>query len=139
MGSMVVVTLWASMGIGVLAQLAGILNVNKELYEAGRIDGIKSRLQEIWYITIPSMKPQMLFSAVMAIVGTFKAGEIGATLSGTIPTPQYAGHVLMSHIQDYGDIRFELGYASAISVFLLIMMYLANKLSHRLFGSRGDE
>ncbi|MEF3307407.1 sugar ABC transporter permease [Paenibacillus sp. GYB004] len=139
MGSMVVVTLWASMGIGFLAQLAGILNVNKELYEAGRIDGIKSRLQEIWYITIPSMKPQMLFSAVMAIVGTFKAGEIGATLSGTIPTPQYAGHVLMSHIQDYGDIRFELGYASAISVFLLIMMYLANKLSHRLFGSRGDE
>ena len=85
------------------------------------------------------MKPQMLFSAVMAIVGTFKAGDIGVTLSGLNPTPQYAGHVLMSHISDYGDIRFELGYASAISVFLLIIMYLANKLSHRLFGTRGDE
>lgn len=139
MGSMVAVTLWSSMGVGFLAQLAGVLNVNKELYEAGRIDGVKSRLQEIWYITIPSMKPQMLFSAVMAIVGTFKAGEIGQQLSQQFPTPQYAGHVLMSHIQDYGEIRFEMGYASAISVFLLIMMYLANKLGNKLFGSRGDE
>lgn len=139
MGSMIVLTLWSSMGVGFLAQLAGVLGVNKELYEAGRIDGIKSRLQEIWYITIPSMKPQMLFSAVMAIVGAFKAGEIGQQLSQQFPTPQYAGHVLMSHIQDYGDVRFEMGYSSAISVFLLVMMYLANKFSHKLFGSRGDE
>lgn len=139
MGSMIAVTLWSSMGVGFLAQLAGVLSVNKELYEAGRIDGIKSRLQEIWYITIPSMKPQMLFSAVMAIVASFKAGPIGQTLSGVFPTPQYAGHVMMSHIQDYGEVRFEMGYASAISVFLLVMMYLANRLGHRLFGSRGDE
>lgn len=139
MGSMVAITLWSSMGVGFLAQLAGVLSVNKELYEAGSIDGIKSRLQQIWYITIPSMKPQMLFSAVMAIVGAFKAGEIGAQLSGSNPTPQYAGHVLMSHISDYGDIRFEMGYASAISVFLLIMMYIANRFSYKLFGPRGDE
>lgn len=139
MGSMITLTLWSSMGVGFLAQLAGVLGVNKELYEAGRIDGIKSRLQEIWYITIPSMKPQMLFSAVMAIVGAFKAGEIGQALSGQFPTPQYSGHVLMSHIQDYGDVRFEMGYASAISVFLLVMMFMANKFSHKLFGSRGEE
>lgn len=133
------VTLWSSMGVGFLAQLAGLLNVNQELYEAGRIDGIKSRLQEIWYITIPSMKPQMLFSAVMAIVTTFKSGQIGQELSGSFPTPQYAGHVLISHIDDYGGIRFEMGYASAISVFLLVMMFLANKLSTKLFGTKGDE
>jgi len=139
MGSMIVVTLWASMGVGFLAQLAGVLNVNKELYEAGAIDGISSRLQQIWYITIPSMKPQMLFSAVMAIVNTFKAGLIGGDLSGTFPTPQYAGHVMMSHIKDYADVRFEMGYASAVSVFLLVMMFVANKLSTRLFGTRGDE
>lgn len=87
MKSMVAVTLWSGMGVGFLAQLAGILNVNPELYEAGRIDGIKSRLQEIWFITIPSMKPQMLFSAVMAIVATFKAGDIGTVLSGGTPRP----------------------------------------------------
>lgn len=139
MTMMMAVTLWSSMGVGFLAQLAGILNVNPELYEAARIDGIKSRLQEIWYITIPSMKPQMLFSAVMAIVTTFKAGQIGQDLSGMNPTPQYSGHVLMSHISDYGDIRFEMGYASAISVFLLLMMFLSNKLSTKLFGSKEDE
>lgn len=139
MTMMMGVTLWSSMGVGFLAQLAGIMNVNPELYEAARIDGVKSRLQEIWYITIPSMKPQMLFSAVMAIVSTFKAGQIGADLSQMNPTPQYSGHVLMSHITDYGDIRFEMGYASAISVFLLFMMLLSNRLSIKLFGSKEDE
>lgn len=139
MTSMIVVTLWSSMGIGFLAMLAGILNVNPELYEAGKLDGIKSRLEEIWYITIPSMKPQMLFGAVMAIVGTFKAGSIGTELSGMNPTPQYAGHLIMNQIEDYGFIRFELGYASALSVFLLLLMYLSNKFCWGLFGSKEDE
>ncbi len=135
LGSMIAVTLWSSMGVGFLAMMAGILNVNPELYEAARIDGIRSRLQEIWYITIPSMKPQMLFGAVMAIVGTFKAGAIGVELSGQMPTPQYAGHLIINHIDDFGFIRYELGYASAISVVLLIIMYLSNKLGWKLFGS----
>ncbi|UUZ90550.1 sugar ABC transporter permease [Paenibacillus sp. P25] len=139
MNSMIVVTLWSSMGVGFLAMLAGILNVNQELYEAGRIDGMKSRLQEIWYITVPSMKPQMLFGAVMAIVSTFKAGAIGVELSGQNPTPQYAGHLIINHIDDYGFIRFEMGYAAAISVFLLLLMYLSNKLCWGLFGSKEDE
>jgi multiple sugar transport system permease protein len=139
MNSMIGVTLWSSMGVGFLAMMAGILNVNPELYEAGRLDGIKSRLQEIWYITIPSMKPQMLFGAVMAIVGTFKAGAIGVELSGSNPTPQYAGHLLINHIDDYGFIRYELGYASAISVVLLLIMYMSNRFGWRLFGSKGDE
>ncbi len=138
MNSMIVVTLWSSMGVGFLAMLAGVLNVDTSLIEAGRIDGIKNRLQEIWYITIPVMKPQMLFAGVMAIVGAFKMGAIGVTLSGMNPTPQYAGHLLVNHIDDYGLIRFEMGYASAISVVLLIMIFLFNRLNWRLFGSKGD-
>jgi multiple sugar transport system permease protein len=85
------------------------------------------------------MKPQMLFGAVMSIVGTFKAGAIGVELSGSNPTPQYAGQLLLNHIEDYGHIRFEMGYASTISVFLLLLMYLANKLGWKLFGTKGDE
>lgn len=139
MTSMIIVTLWSSMGIGFLAMLAGILNVNPELYEAGKLDGIRSRLEEIWYITIPSTKPQMLFGAVMAIVGAFKAGGIGSQLSGMNPTPQYAGHVIVTHIDDYGFTRFELGYATALSVFLLVLIYAANKLCWRLFGTKEDE
>ncbi|URN94602.1 MAG: sugar ABC transporter permease [Candidatus Pristimantibacillus lignocellulolyticus] len=139
MNAMIVVTLWSSMGVGFLAMLAGILNINKDYYEAARIDGMKSRLQEIWYITIPSMKPQMLFGAVMAIVATFKTGAIGVELSGMNPTPAYSGHLIINHIEDFGFIRFEMGYAAAISVFLLIIMYASNRLSWGLFGTKGDE
>ncbi|NIK77124.1 multiple sugar transport system permease protein [Paenibacillus castaneae] len=133
---MMTVTLWNSMGVGFLAMLAGILNVNPEMYEAGYIDGIRNRLQEVWYITIPSMKPQMLFGAVMAVVGTFQAGEIGVQLSGANPTPQYAGQLLINHIADYGFIRYDMGYASAVSVVLLIVIYGFSKLSWRLFGEK---
>ncbi|PWW06230.1 carbohydrate ABC transporter membrane protein 1 (CUT1 family) [Paenibacillus cellulosilyticus] len=138
MNSMIAVTLWSSMGVGFLAMLAGILNVDTTLYEAGKIDGIRNSLQELWFLTIPSMKPQMLFGAVMAIVTTFKTGSIGVQLSGQNPTPSYAGHLIVNHIDDYGFIRFEMGYAAAISVFLLIVMYGANKLSWSLFGSKEE-
>ncbi|WP_219838272.1 carbohydrate ABC transporter permease [Paenibacillus sp. R14(2021)] len=133
---MVVVTLWNSMGVGFLAMLAGILNINSEMYEAGYIDGIKNRLQEVWYITIPSMKPQMLFGAVMAVVGTFQAGAIGVQLSGANPTPQNAGQLMINHIEDYGFLRYEMGYASAVSVVLLIIVYGFSKLCWRLFGDK---
>ncbi len=132
---MIVVTLWSSMGIGFLAMLAGILEINPELYEAAALDGMKSRWQEIFFITIPSMKPQMLFGAVMAIVGTFQAGAIGVTLSGSNPTPRYAGQLIVNHIEDYGFLRYEMGYAAAVSVVLLLMVLFFTRISNRLFGS----
>lgn len=131
---MIIVTLWSSMGIGFLAMLAGILEISPELYEAAAMDGMSSRWQEIFYITIPSMKPQMLFGAVMSIVGTFQAGAIGVTLSGSNPTPQYAGQLIVNHIEDYGFLRYEMGYAAAISVALLLMVLFFNRLATRLFG-----
>ncbi|NLD26157.1 MAG: sugar ABC transporter permease [Acholeplasmataceae bacterium] len=133
---MVIVTLWGSMGVGFLAMLAGILNVQKELYEAAYIDGMKSRFQEIIYITIPSMKPQMLFGAVMAIVSAFSTGAIGVQLSGSNPTPSYAGSLIVNHIDDYGFIRYDMGYAAALSVILLLIIFLFSKLAYRLFGER---
>lgn len=132
---MIIVTLWSSMGIGFLAMLAGILEISPELYEAAAIDGMSSRWQEIFYITIPSMKPQMLFGAVMAIVGTFQAGAIGVTLSGTNPTPQYAGQLIVNHAEDYGFLRYEMGYAAAISVVLLLMVLFFSRIANRLFAS----
>ena len=134
---MIVVTLWSSMGVGFLSMLAGILNINQELYEAGDIDGVRNRFQEIIHITIPSLKPQMLFGAVMAVVNTFQAGAIGVTLSGSNPTPQYAGQLVLNHIEDYGFLRYEMGYASAISVVLLVFIALCSKSVFKLFGD-GD-
>lgn len=135
---MVIVTLWGSMGVGFLAMMAGILNVDPQLYEAGRIDGVKNRLQEIYYITIPSVKPQMLFGAVMSIVNTLQAGAIGVTLSGQNPTPQYAGQLILNHIDDFAFQRFEMGYAAAISVVLLFIVYFSSKLAWALFGEKED-
>ncbi len=132
---MIVVTLWSSMGVGFLAMLAGILEINPELYEAGSLDGISNRFQEIIHITIPSMRPQMLFGAVMAIVSTFQAGAIGVTLSGANPTPQYAGQLIVNHIEDFGFLRYEMGYAAAVSVVLLLMVLFFSRLSNRLFAS----
>ncbi len=133
---MLVVALWGSMGIGFLAMLAGILNVDQELYEAAYIDGLNSRFQEVIYITIPAMKPQMLFGAVMAIVGTFSAGALGVSLSGSNPTPNYAGSLIVNHIEDYGFIRYDMGYAAALSLVLLLIIYFFSRLSWRFFGER---
>lgn len=130
---MIVVSLWSSMGVGFLAILAGILNINPEYYEAAAIDGIRNRFQEIFYITIPQMKPQMMFAAVMAVVNTFSAGAIGVQLSGSNPTPAYAGQLIVNHIEDYGFIRYEMGYASAISVVLLAGVYTISRVAGRVF------
>ena len=136
MNIMIVVSLWGSMGVGFLAMMAGILNIDQTLYEAAYMDGMRNRWQEIFYITIPSMKPQMLFGAVMAVVGTFQVGAIGVALSGANPTPQNAGQLMVNHIEDFGFIRYLMGYASAISVVLLIMIYSISKVTFSLLGEK---
>lgn len=135
---MIIVSLWTSFNIGFLAMLGGLSTVNPELYEAGRIDGIKNRLQEVFYITIPSMKPQMLFSAVMSIVTTLRAGQISVQLTGLPITPRYSGHLIINHVDDYAFIRFELGYAAALSVVLLIMSYLLMRFFYRILSTKED-
>ena len=132
---MIIVSLWSSMGVGFLAILSGILNVNPELYEAGSIDGIRNRFQEIIHITIPATKPQMLFGAVMTIVNTFQSAGVGVDLSGSNPTPSYAGQLIVTHIEDYGYIRYEMGYAAAISVILLIGVRLMSMGAQKIFKS----
>jgi multiple sugar transport system permease protein len=130
---MIIVSLWVSMGVGFLAMLAGILNIDQELYEAAYIDGLKNRFQETFYITIPSMKPQMLFGAVMAIVSTFSTGQIGMDLTGANPTPMYAGQTMVLHIEDHAILRYEMGYAAALSVVLLLMILAVSRVANKLF------
>jgi len=133
---MIVVSLWSSIGVGFLAMLAGILNIDRTLYEAAYIDGIRNRFQEVIYVTIPSMKPQMIFGAVMAVVGSFQAGYIGVALSGTNPTPGNAGQLIVNHIEDFGFARYMMGYAAAISVVLLILVYFISKVTWAALGEK---
>ena len=121
-------------GVGFLSILAGMMNLDKSIYEAAEIDGIKNRWQEIIYLTIPQMKPQLLFGAVMAIVGTFNISGAAAALSGSTPPPQYSGWFIVDHANDFGFVKYEMGYASAVTVILLLIVILFNRISYKLFG-----
>lgn len=132
----IIVALWSSMGVGFLSMLAGILNSDEELYEAATIDGVRNRFQEVIYITIPTMKPQMLFGAVMTVVGTFSNGAIGVSLTGANPTPGYAAQMIVNHIEDYGFIRYEMGYAASISVVLLGIIWLFSTMAKKMFAEQ---
>jgi multiple sugar transport system permease protein len=117
----IIVIIWLSMGAGFLAFIAGLQTIDRSLFEAGAIDGIKNRFQELWYITIPQMVPQLLFGAVMSISTSFAVGYQSMALTG-FPSTDYSTHTILLHIFDYGAIRFEMGYASAISVVLFAAM-----------------
>lgn len=136
-GAAIVVLLWMSMGTGFLSFIAGFQNVDRKLYEAAAVDGIKNRMQELWYITLPSMKPQLMFGAVMSITSSFGVGDILSGLFG-FPSTNYTVHTLVHHLQDYGNIRFEMGYASAIATVLFGIMVGMNKIVQRLLGKMGD-
>ena len=138
MGIMIFISLWSSMGIGFLSMISGIMNIDQELYEAAYVDGIKNRAQEIIYITIPSMKPQMLFGAVMSIVNAFNMGWIGVQLAGANPTPGYSGQLIANHIDDYAFVRYEMGYAAAVSVALLCLVWVCSKVANTLFTEKEE-
>lgn len=133
----IIVQLWMSMGAGFLAIRAGFQNIDKSMYEAGAIEGIKNRWQELFYITIPSMGPQLLFAAVIQISASFTVGVVGQNLVG-LPSTDYAAHTIMNHATDYGNIRYEMGYASAICFLLFAAMLLANKGINWLLGKYLD-
>ena len=131
----IVISLWMSMGTSFLVFLAGLQDVPRELYEAGMVDGVQNALQEVFYITLPVMRPQLLFGAVRAIVNSFAVFQVAAQVAG-LPSPLYAGHTIVAHLYDYGFIRFEMGYASAIAVVLFVLTYMLGRWAMQLFSER---
>lgn len=123
----IIIQLWMSMGVSFLANISGLQNVNTELYEAGAIDGIKTRWHELWYITLPSLKNILLFSAVMQIQSVFSASSIMTTLCG-YPSVDNSVDSLVSLIADVGTARYEMGYASALSVVLFLLIIVIRYL-----------
>ncbi|MBE6672002.1 MAG: sugar ABC transporter permease [Ruminococcaceae bacterium] len=133
----IVVALWTSLGTAFLSFIAGLQVVDRSLYEAGAVDGIKNRWQELWYITLPYMKPQMMFGAILSITGSFGFGGIVTALAG-FPSVDYAAHTITHHLDDYGGARYEIGYASAIATVLFIIMYAANVGVQKLLSKVGQ-
>ncbi len=132
----IIIQLWLGMGVGFLANIAGFQNVNPELYEAGALDGIKSRWHELWYITLPGMKSMLLFSMVMQIQSTFSIGEGIKALAG-YPSVNNSVDTLVSHLTDVGTVRYEMGYAAALSVILFSMMLIARYLIGKILNLIG--
>lgn len=132
----IVVQLWMSMGVSFLANISGLQDINPEMYEAGAIDGIKNRWQELWYITLPSMQHMLLFSAVMQIASAFSISAICIELAG-YPSVDYAADTLVSYLADVGTVKYEMGYASAISVFLFALMLLFRCVIGELLNKAG--
>ncbi|AEI42771.1 binding-protein-dependent transport systems inner membrane component [Paenibacillus mucilaginosus KNP414] len=133
----IIVQLWLSLGTSFLAFIAGLQTIDRTLIEAGAVDGIKNRWQELWFITLPSMRPQLMFGAVMQITGSLAVADISVALAG-FPSVNYAGHTIVTHLMDFGTIRFEMGYASAIATVLFCMMIGANKLTQKLLRKVGE-
>ena len=137
MGLCIVVALWTSLGTSFLSFIAGLQTIDKSLYEAGAVDGVKNRWQELWYITLPTMKPQLMFGAVMSITGSFGFGSIVTALAG-FPSVNYAAHTIMHCLEDYGGQRFEVGYSSAIAVVLFAIMLGCNLVIKKLLSKVGQ-
>lgn len=132
----IVVALWTSLGTAFLSFIAGLQGIDKAQFEAGAVDGIRNRWQELWYITLPNIKPQLMFGAVMSITQSFGFGGIITALCG-FPSVDYAAHTIVHHLEDYGSQRFELGYSSTIAVVLFVVMIGANALIKKMLSKVG--
>ena len=133
----IVVALWMSLGTAFLSFIAGLQTINKSLFEAAAVDGIKNRWQELWFITLPMMRPQLMFGAVMAITGSFGFGGVVTALCG-FPSVNYSCHTIMHCLEDYGSTRWEVGYASAIAFVLFLIMIGANTLVNKMLSKVGQ-
>ena len=134
---LIIVLLWASLGTSFLSFIAGFQTIDTTLYEVAAVDGIRNRWQELWYITLPAMKPQLMFGAIMSISSSFSVGDQISALVG-FPSPNYSAHTLVAHLQDYGNTRFEMGYACAIAVVLFVIMVFSNKAIQKIIQKVGE-
>lgn len=134
---LIVVQLWLSLGTGFLSFIAGLQTVDNSLYEAAALDGVKNRWQELWYVTLPAMKPQLMFGAVMQITQAFAIADVSIQLAGN-PSVNYSGATVVTHLLDYGTVRFEMGYASAIATVLFLLMVGSNLLVQKLLRRVGE-
>ena len=132
----IIVSLWMSLGAGFLSFVAGFQTLDKAQYEAGYVEGISNRWQELWFITLPAMKPQLMFGAVMSITSAFTVGDVTIALCGN-PSTDYAVHTILNHLSDYGGVRFDMGYACAIASVLFISMILLNQLIQKILSKVG--
>lgn len=123
----ILVVLWLSLGTSFLVFIAGLQGIDRALYEAGALDGIRNRYQELWHITLPSMRPQLMFGAIVSITQAFLVSQHAIALAG-FPSTDYAARTIVTHLIDYGNVRFEMGYATTIATVLFVFMIYCQRV-----------
>ena len=131
----IIISIWMGMGNGFLVFMAGLQNVSRELYDAANIDGIRNGMQELWYITLPQMKPQLLFGAINSIVSALAVFDVPVAVAG-LPSPNYAAHTLVAHLYDYAFTRYQMGYACAVAVILFLLTFLLGRIFFWLLSEK---
>lgn len=130
----ILISTWMGMGSGFLVFMAGLQNLPQDMLEAGRVDGVKGRWQELYYLILPMMKPQLLFGAINSITGAFGVFDVVTQFAG-MPTPNYSAHTIVAHLYDYAFLRFDMGRASAIAVVLFAITFVLGRICMRMFRS----
>ncbi len=135
LGVVIFISIWMGMGTGFLTFLAGLQNLSPDVNEAGMIDGVKNSAQELWYLTLPQLKPQLLFGSINSAVAAFSVFDIAVQVAG-LPSPNYAAHTIVVHLYDYAFIRFEMGYASSVSVILFLLTFAFGRIFMKVFSEK---
>jgi len=133
----IIVMIWQSLGAGFLSFVAGLRGIDRSYYEVGYIEGIRNRWQELWYITLPTLRPQLMFGAVMSITGAFGCGSVTTALCGS-PSTDYGAHTILNHLTDYGTTRYDMGYACTIATILFFIMYITNHIIQKAITKIGN-
>jgi len=113
-------TAWRNMGYYMIIYLAGLQSIPVELYEAAAIDG-SNKWKTFWYITLPQLKFVTFFVSVMLTIMSFRVFDQVIMITNT-ETPGRSASMLVVHIFRAAFINWDFGYASAISMVLLILV-----------------
>lgn len=129
MHAIVITTLWWTVGFNMVLFIAGLQDIDPHLYEAAMIDGA-GRYRQFTHITIPGLKRTITLVGILQVIASFQI--FGQVYIMTRGGPAGTTRVLIQYIYETGFRDFRLGYASAISVVLFVLMFLASMVQLRL-------
>jgi len=134
MVGIVITMVWKQAGYGAVILIAGLQGIDHTLYEAAAIDGAGRRAR-LWYITIPSLAPMLLFVVVTGILGAFQSFDIIKVM--TNGGPVNATNVLVYNLYERGFVNFEAGPAGVLTVVIFVIMLVLTILQLQV-GARNN-
>lgn len=142
--SVVILAVWHGLAFTILVFLAGLQQIPGQLYEAAEVDGAKT-IDKFWNISLPGLRPQLLFVAVLGLIGGFQvfepiymlgggAGEAGARFG-----PNESGMTMVPLVFHTGFETFEMGRASAIAYILFAVILVFTLVQLHFYSRRGAD